>query len=867
MKINKHIFGIATLSIALTLSIGLVVNINTPHEEVVAEQHIGDYAPYTYSGNYYKDINFDAEGGMNGALRTSLTTLIKPEEFYIYSGSGETHLSTQLQYADEDPTNSSNMLMLYTRDSVTKTAATVSGKIKWNREHVWCKNRSNTNWKKDDGAEDEAGTDILHLRPTYSSTNSSRGDTKYGDINKSNPKYYDPSTEKVTEDSSKMLWGYSNSTYFEPLDSVKGDVARIIMYVWTTYTGWVGKKTYQPLYITDIFQSYDTLLKWHTLDKPDALEGHRNDYAQASKQKNRNPFVDHPELGWKIFGDEASSSVKEACMSAYPGGEPIEPTGISLDKTTASVGLNRTLQLTATLSPSGATGTVTWSSSNSGVASVNNNGLVTANALGSAVITATVGAYSASCTVTVTEVTNNYGTLVSPLSADAAIDVISDGGDQITPEQMYVRGIVSSNSAFNNEYQNFNYVWLKSDDGNTAQAFELFRVKLDPSITTDYSAANSLVGKEVVACGYGQKYNSTYELGPVNNAQNPVILSVTDPLPPEKTARELLEESNTTSALSYHYVKDGSEGIVDTLNREFTGISGTSYDSWTNSSNTSGISYAGQSAGGNNAIQLRSNNSNSGIVVTANNEGHNAKKVVINWNSNTASGRVVDVYGKNVAYTDPTDLYNNNNTKGTKIGSITCGTNTTLVINNDYQFIALRSNSGALYIDSLDIQWGEDSITYDYSNISIRFGALINNDLWEGLSEEAEILGYGVLIGDDSVVPNNGLIKDFYNNNSVTDHYMPKEEKAKPSDATAAQKGDLEGNYLIWNLKQMIDFTDVHKVFTAAAYIKTDDGVVFLRQAKYSVKTLADDYIKNRGYSDTIAEGSLLNLANLTQED
>lgn len=867
MKINKRIFGIAALSIALTLSIGLVVNINTPHEEVVAEQHIGDYAPYTYSGNYYKDINFDAEGGMNGALRTSLTSLIKPDGFYIYSGSGETHLSTQLQYADEDPTNSSNMLMLYTRDSVIKTAATVDGKIRWNREHVWCKNRSNTNWKKDDGAEDEAGTDILHLRPTYSSTNSSRGDTKYGDINKANPKYYDPSTEKVTEDSSKMLWGYSNSTYFEPLDSVKGDVARIIMYVWTTYTGWVGKKTYQPLHITDIFQSYDTLLKWHTLDKPDALEGHRNDYAQASKQKNRNPFVDHPELGWKIFGDEASSSVKEACMSAYPGGEPIEPTGISLDKTTASVGLNRTLQLTATLSPSGAAGTVTWSSSNSGIASVNNNGLVTANALGSAVITATVGTYSASCTVTVTEAINNYGTLESPLSADAAIDVISDGGDQVTPEQMYVRGIVSSNSAFNNEYQNFNYVWLKSDDGNTAQAFELFRVKLDPSITADYSAANSLVGKEVVACGYGQKYNSTYELGPVNNAQNPVILSVTDPLPPEKTARELLEESNTTSALSYHYVKDGSEGIVDTLNREFTGISGTSYDSWTNSSNTSGISYAGQSAGGNNAIQLRSSNSNSGIVVTANSEGHNAKRVVINWNSNTASGRVVDVYGKNVAYTDPTDLYSNNDTKGTKIGSITCGTNTTLIINNEYQFIALRSNSGALYIDSLDIQWGEDSITYDYSNISIRFGALINNDLWEDLSKEAEILGYGVLIGDDSVVPNNGLIKDFYNNNSVTDHYMPKEEKAKPSDATAAQKGDLEGNYLIWNLKQMIDFTDVHKVFTAAAYIKTDDGVVFLRQAKYSVKTLAGDYIQNRGYSDAIAEGSLLNLANLTQED
>ena len=97
------------------------------------------------------------------------------------------------------------------------------------------------------------------------------------------------------------------------------------MYVWTIYDGYSG---YSPLSITNVFESFDTLLEWHTNDRPDTLEGHRNDYVQNSTvQKNRNPFVDHPELAWKIFGDQASSSVKNACMEAYPdnGGAPRNP--------------------------------------------------------------------------------------------------------------------------------------------------------------------------------------------------------------------------------------------------------------------------------------------------------------------------------------------------------------------------------------------------------------------------------------------------------------------------------------------------------------------------------------------------------------
>lgn len=86
--------------------------------------------------------------------------------------------------------------------------------------------------------------------------------------------------------------------------------------------------------------------------------------------------------------------------------EPINTVaGVTLDKTVASIPkLNGTLQLTPTVSPANATNTsVTWSSSNTLVATVSNTGLVTGKSYGTATITATTadGGKKASCTVTV----------------------------------------------------------------------------------------------------------------------------------------------------------------------------------------------------------------------------------------------------------------------------------------------------------------------------------------------------------------------------------------------------------------------------------------------------------------------------------
>ena len=141
---------------------------------------------------------------------------------------------------------------------------------------------------------------------------------------------------------------------------------------------------------------------------------------------------------------------------------------------------------------------------------------------------------------------------------------------------------------------------------------------------------------------------------------------------------------------------------TDVLNLETTGVTGNTYTEWSGKTGVSGAVYAGQSAGENESIQLRSKNSNSGIVTTA--SGGNAKKVTVVWNSNTESGRTLDIYGKNTAYEDATDLYSTDS-KGTKLGSIVYGTSTELTITGDYPFIGLRSNNGAMYLTSISIDW------------------------------------------------------------------------------------------------------------------------------------------------------------------
>lgn len=96
---------------------------------------------------------------------------------------------------------------------------------------------------------------------------------------------------------------------------------------------------------------------------------------------------------------------KMAFKVSAPAG-PVAVTGVTLDKTSASVEAGQTLQLTATVAPTNADNkNVSWSSNNPTVANVDQNGLVTAYSAGNATITMTTedGSKTATCTVTVTE--------------------------------------------------------------------------------------------------------------------------------------------------------------------------------------------------------------------------------------------------------------------------------------------------------------------------------------------------------------------------------------------------------------------------------------------------------------------------------
>ena len=84
---------------------------------------------------------------------------------------------------------------------------------------------------------------------------------------------------------------------------------------------------------------------------------------------------------------------------------PVLPEGVTLDRTSANITVGDTETLIATITPANATNqNVTWSSSNTAIASVSADGTITAVAVGTATITATTvaGGKTAACAVTVT---------------------------------------------------------------------------------------------------------------------------------------------------------------------------------------------------------------------------------------------------------------------------------------------------------------------------------------------------------------------------------------------------------------------------------------------------------------------------------
>ena len=221
-------------------------------------------SPDPDDGNLDATYYASAVGKSGERLRDALHAIIDDHTALSYSA-----VWSALKATDEDPTNSNNVLLLYTGRSQSKSS-NGGDPDEWNREQVWAKSHGGF------GTATGPGTDLHHLRPTDGS--------------------------QVGETPGNFVDGDS----FEPRDAVKGDVARMVFYMAIRYEGDDG---WPDLEVNDLVGNgsaprlgrLSVLLDWNAQDPPSAFERRRNDVIQADYQGNRNPFIDHPEWANAIW--------------------------------------------------------------------------------------------------------------------------------------------------------------------------------------------------------------------------------------------------------------------------------------------------------------------------------------------------------------------------------------------------------------------------------------------------------------------------------------------------------------------------------------------------------------------------------------
>ncbi|MBF7071909.1 ExeM/NucH family extracellular endonuclease [Glaciecola sp. MH2013] len=224
---------------------------------------------------------------------------------------------TAMTVTDEDPSNRDNVILLYSGRSIPK-ASNGSGSVassdgdNWNREHTWAKSHGFPDQN------DEPYTDIHHLRPTDISVNAARGNLDFDESDA-------PLTEaQITRESDPELRAailaataanFVDADSFEPRAEVKGDVARMMLYMDTRYE---AGGSYTDLVLVNRITSTGTptlgklctLLNWHYGDPVSDFELNRNERIYQY-QGNRNPFIDNPQLVDEIYSLETCSDVTD----------------------------------------------------------------------------------------------------------------------------------------------------------------------------------------------------------------------------------------------------------------------------------------------------------------------------------------------------------------------------------------------------------------------------------------------------------------------------------------------------------------------------------------------------------------------------
>lgn len=238
------------------------------------------------------DSYYESCRGLKGtALKNELNSIINKNKKTF----GYDHLKESFKVTDVDPYDTSNLILCYTSEKYSISSFSSAGWNYINREHVW----PNSKGVGTSGP----GADKHMQHPCEQKINSLRGSLDFGTVKGTSD------AKDMSEYGSQNVGNYRNSSYFEPKDSWKGDVARTIFYMATCYSSLevsgsnIDKNSFNYYTSTYGLGNFNDLYSWATsgIDPVDDFEVNRNNLIDEKYQNNRNPFVDHPEFIIMIY--------------------------------------------------------------------------------------------------------------------------------------------------------------------------------------------------------------------------------------------------------------------------------------------------------------------------------------------------------------------------------------------------------------------------------------------------------------------------------------------------------------------------------------------------------------------------------------
>lgn len=244
-------------------------------------------AAASYPAGYYDSLN----GKCGAALMQAVKAKVASHTVISYgAGTWNAFLDTDVKRVDGTD---------YWWDMYSNNLVTVaSGHPGMNIEH----SVANSWWGK---SQNDAYKDIVHLNPSDADANNRKGNYPLAELQSVTW------TNGVTSvGKAKSGQGGGAPTCYEPCDEYKGDFARVFMYMFTVYDdiSWASKTNWMYDTSSDLmFRQWarELLLRWNAADPVSEKELSRNEGIYKN-QKNRNPFIDLPDLADHIWGDKAN---------------------------------------------------------------------------------------------------------------------------------------------------------------------------------------------------------------------------------------------------------------------------------------------------------------------------------------------------------------------------------------------------------------------------------------------------------------------------------------------------------------------------------------------------------------------------------